>query len=57
MGILYPSVIIGIVALVMTIIGMVFGDTLWKIGGKRIEILGGFILIGIGLKILIEHLR
>lgn len=56
MGILYPSVIIGIVAFVMTIIGMVFGDTLGRIGGKRIEILGGLILIGIGLKILIEHL-
>lgn len=54
--IIYPSVIIGIMAFIMTIIGMVFGDALGRIGGKRIEILGGLILIGIGLKILIEHI-
>ncbi len=56
MGIIYPSAIIGIVALVMTAVGMIFGDSLGRIGGKRIEILGGLILIGIGLKILMEHI-
>lgn len=55
-GIVYPSVIIGVVAFAMTAVGMVFGDRLGRIGGKRIEILGGLILIGIGLKILVEHL-
>ena len=54
--ILYPSIIIGIVASIMTITGMMFGESLRKIAGKKVGILGGFILIGIGIKILIEHL-
>lgn len=54
--ILYPSVIIGVVACIMTIVGMIFGEVLGKIAGKKIGILGGLILIGIGIKILIEHL-
>jgi putative Mn2+ efflux pump MntP len=54
--ILYPSVVIGIVACIMTIIGMIFGEGLGKIAGQKVGILGGLILIGIGIKILIEHL-
>jgi putative Mn2+ efflux pump MntP len=55
-SIFYPSIIIGIVAFLMTAIGMFFGEKLGKIVGKRVEILGGLILIGIGVKILIEHM-
>jgi len=55
-GIIFPSIVIGVVAFVMTVIGMLFGDRLGRIGGRPIEIAGGVILIGIGLKILIEHL-
>lgn len=54
--IVYPSIIIGIVAFLMTAAGMFFGERLVKIVGKRVEILGGVILIGIGAKILIEHM-
>jgi putative Mn2+ efflux pump MntP len=54
-GIFYPSVVIGIVAALMTVCGMVFGDLLGKVVGKKVGILGGLILIGIGIKILIEH--
>lgn len=50
-----PSIVIGIVALLMTAIGMVFGKSLGKRFGKRMELLGGVILIGIGIKILFEH--
>ncbi|MCP4583651.1 MAG: manganese efflux pump [candidate division Zixibacteria bacterium] len=49
------SIIIGIVACVMTAIGMVFGRKLGAIFGKRMEFIGGIILIGIGIKIVIEH--
>jgi putative Mn2+ efflux pump MntP len=49
------SIIIGIVACVMTAIGMVFGRNLGAIFGKRMEFIGGMILIGIGIKIVIEH--
>ncbi|MEA3421036.1 MAG: manganese efflux pump, partial [Acidobacteriota bacterium] len=54
--ILYPSIVIGIVAAIMTIIGILFGKGLGRIAGKKVGILGGLILIGIGIKILIEHL-
>jgi putative Mn2+ efflux pump MntP len=54
--ILYPSIIIGIVAFVMTALGMFFGERLGKIVGKRVEVVGGLILIGIGIKIVIDHM-
>jgi putative Mn2+ efflux pump MntP len=54
-SILYPSIIIGIVAFLMTAMGMFCGEKFGKIIGKKVEILGGLILIGIGVKILIEH--
>jgi putative Mn2+ efflux pump MntP len=37
-------------------IGMLFGKKVGGKLGKRMEILGGLILIGIGLKILLSHL-
>lgn len=51
-----PSVIIGLVAAAMTLIGMVFGKRLGTRFGRRMELIGGIILIGIGIKIVIEHL-
>ncbi len=50
-----PSIIIGIVALIMTAIGMIFGKALGNRFGKKMELFGGIILIGIGIKILLEH--
>jgi len=50
------SLVIGIVACLMTAIGMTFGRKLGSRFGKRMEFLGGLILIGIGVKILIDHL-
>lgn len=55
-GILYPSVIIGVVCFVMTAIGTVFGKKIGSLFGKRAEIVGGVVLIAIGVKILIEHM-
>jgi len=55
--ILFPAAVIGVVCFMMTAVGMVFGKTLAKIFGKKVEILGGLVLIGIGVKILIEHMR
>jgi putative Mn2+ efflux pump MntP len=37
-------------------IGMLFGKKVGGRLGKRMEIIGGLILIGIGLKILFSHL-
>ncbi len=53
--ILLPSVVIGIVAAVFTLFGMYFGNRLKTTNSRYLEITGGLILIGIGLKILLEH--
>jgi putative Mn2+ efflux pump MntP len=55
-SIIYPSVVIGIVAAFFTLIGMRLGRRLGLRWRSKIAILGGLILIGIGLKILAEHL-
>lgn len=56
-GIFYPAAVIGIVCFAMTILGAKLGPVVGRVAGKRAELLGGLILIGIGLKILIGHLR
>ena len=53
--ILFHAVIIGTVCFLMTAIGMIFGKALAIIFGKKVEIFGGIVLIGIGIKILIDH--
>lgn len=50
------SATIGVTALVITAIGQLIGNRVGELVGKRAEIIGGLILIGIGVKILIEHL-
>lgn len=54
--VLFPSVIIGIVAFLMTFLGTKLGPVIGKLAGKRAEFFGGIVLILIGVKILAEHL-
>jgi putative Mn2+ efflux pump MntP len=54
--ILSASLIIGAVSFCMTVIGFQLGQRAGKLLGKRAEAFGGIILIGIGVKILVEHL-
>lgn len=56
-GLLLPILLFGITTFVVTIFGFVFGRKLKTFLGKKIEIFGGIILILIGFKILLEHLR
>lgn len=49
-------IIIGITTLVLCVIAVILGKQLGKVFQNYAEIIGGIILIGIGLKILIEHL-
>jgi putative Mn2+ efflux pump MntP len=53
--ILLPAIVIGIVCFMMTVTGMIFGNILARIFGKKVEIFGGLVLIAIGIKILIDH--
>ena len=53
--IVVPALVIGFVAAFFTAAGMLLGQHIGIIWGKRVELLGGLILIGIGVKIVIEH--
>jgi putative Mn2+ efflux pump MntP len=55
-SIITPAVIIGIVTFLLSLSGVFIGDRLGHFFESRIEVAGGLILIGIGVKILIEHL-
>lgn len=50
-----PAVIIGFVTLLMSAGGIILGNKIGSRFGEKVEILGGLILIGIGLKILLFH--
>jgi putative Mn2+ efflux pump MntP len=58
-GIWLAVLIIGLVTAALTILGMHLGSRLGSLLGKRFsrvtEIVGGMVLIGIGVKILVEH--
>lgn len=47
---------IGIVACLLSAVGLFAGTRLGETFGKRMEILGGLILIGIGIRVVITHL-
>lgn len=55
-AIVFPAIVIGIVAFIFSFFGFFLGCRLGHLFENKIEILGGVILIGIGLKILVEHL-
>jgi ZIP family zinc transporter len=55
-SILMPVLIIGAVTFVLSFAGVYFGRLFGHLNEKKLEIAGGVILIGIGIKILIEHL-
>jgi len=50
-----PATIIGAITGALTVMGMVLGNAIGSHSGRRIEVAGGLILIGIGLKVLISH--
>jgi manganese efflux pump family protein len=52
----YPSIIIGIITAIISLLGLELGYRMGIKFGKKMEIVGGIILILIGVKILFEHL-
>jgi putative Mn2+ efflux pump MntP len=50
------SIMIGVTAFVITLIGILIGKRVGALVGERAETIGGIILIIIGLRILLEHL-
>lgn len=55
-NILYPAVVIGIVTSSLCLLGLRVGGRLGQAFGKKMEIIGGILLIAIGLRVLISHL-
>jgi putative Mn2+ efflux pump MntP len=51
-----PILIIGLVTFLLSFIGFYFGNIIGQVLGNKIKVIGGVVLIGIGLKILLEHL-
>jgi putative Mn2+ efflux pump MntP len=55
-NVVLPSIVIGVVAATLSLVGLLLGHKLGALFGKRTEVLGGLILIAIGLRVLTEHL-
>ncbi len=55
--VVYPSLVIGLVAFLLTAAGTKLGPLLGRWAGKWAEIAGGVVLLVIAAKILIDHLR
>lgn len=54
--IVVPTIVIGVTTLLLSLTGMLLGKRLGEAFGKRMEIVGGIILLGIGLRVLFTHL-
>ena len=55
-SILVSSLVIGITSLLLSLFGLFIGGKLGCKFGKRMELIGGLVLIGIGIRVLVSHL-
>lgn len=55
-NIVFDASVVGIVAFTFSFVGIYIGNKCGNLFGKKAEIIGGIVLMGIGVKILIEHL-
>ncbi|MFC1572186.1 manganese efflux pump MntP family protein [Candidatus Eisenbacteria bacterium] len=55
-NIVLACVVIGVVTMILSLIGVRLGVVLRAVVGRRMEIVGGLVLIAIGLRILVLHL-
>ena len=55
-SILTPVIAIGVVAFLLSFAGFNFGNRLGKFFERKVQVVGGVVLIAIGIKILLEHL-
>ncbi len=52
----YPALVIGVITSLLSLAGLYIGDGLGKRFGSTMEIIGGLILIGIGIRVVVSHL-
>jgi len=55
-AIVAPVVAIGVITFVASLLGVWIGDRVGHMFESKIEVVGGLVLIGIGVKIVLEHL-
>jgi len=55
-AIVWPAIVVGIVTFAFSFAGVYLGRKVGHIFESKIEVLGGLVLIGIGIKILVDHL-
>lgn len=55
-NIVHTAMAIGCATMIMATLGMMIGRFIGPLFGKRAEVIGGVVLIGIGVNILLEHL-
>lgn len=55
-NVVWSALIIGLVSAILSLVGLLLGNQLGLRFGKSMEVLGGVILFGIGLRVLITHL-
>lgn len=55
-NIIFSASVVGIVAFVFSFAGVYIGNKCGNLFGNKSELIGGIVLMGIGIKILIEHL-
>lgn len=55
-NIVHTAMAIGLATMIMATLGMLIGRYIGPLLGKRAEIIGGIVLIGIGFNILYEHI-
>jgi len=53
--ILLAALVIGLVSAALGVTGVLIGANMGRRFGKRMEILGGLLLIGIGVRVVIAH--
>jgi putative Mn2+ efflux pump MntP len=51
-----PSIVIGIVTSILSLLGILMGEKIGEVFGRRIEVAGGFLLVLIGIRILYSHM-
>ncbi len=55
-AIIAPAIIIGVITILLSFAGVFIGNRIGDHLGSKMEVLGGIILIGMGIKILLSHL-
>jgi putative Mn2+ efflux pump MntP len=55
-SIVKPVLVIGGVTFLLSLLGVYLGDRFGHLFESRIEVIGGGLLIGVGIKVLVEHL-